>query len=422
MKPFQKTVDDLSFRASYGQSGNAPRYDYTYINTYNTFGWSYLGQAGVYPANMELSDLTWETIIGQNAGINLSMFKRRFTMDVEFYVNRTKNIFFRGLQISSINGYNSLDKNVGTMDNQGFELGLSVTPYKTAKWQVDFNFNIARNINIIREISDLYPRDKGDITTNGQYKTFLQINNPFGSFYGFKYKGVYKDLQSTIATDANAKNIVGPTGQTIFMKFNYPSIGYTFQAGDAMYEDINHDGNINYQDIVYLGNSIPKYTGGFGTSVSYKGNWKFTAFFNYRYKFDLVNGTSLNTTNMYGFDNQSTATLRRWRKEGDVTDVPRALYRTGYNWLGSDRYVEDASFLRFRTATIRYTAAKKIVQKLKIKNLSGYISVENLFTWTNYTGQDPEVTVRGSDPFRVAVDYSYTPPVKTFTIGITASF
>lgn len=422
MKPFQKTVDDLSFRASYGQSGNAPRYDYTYINTYNTFGWSYLGQAGVYPANMELSDLTWETIIGQNAGINLSMFKRRFTMDMEFYVNRTKNMFFRGLQISSINGYNSLDKNVGTMDNQGFELGLSVTPYKTAKWQVDFNFNIARNINIIREISDLYPRDKGDITTNGQYKTFLQINNPFGSFYGFKYKGVYKDLQSTIATDANAKNIVGPTGQTIFMKFNYPSIGYTFQPGDAMYEDINHDGNINYQDIVYLGNSIPKYTGGFGTSVSYKGNWKFTAFFNYRYKFDLVNGTSLNTTNMYGFDNQSTATLRRWRKEGDVTDVPRALYRTGYNWLGSDRYVEDASFLRFRTATIRYTAAKKIVQKLKIKNLSGYISVENLFTWTNYTGQDPEVTVRGSDPFRVAVDYSYTPPVKTFTIGITASF
>ena len=422
MKTFSKWVDDLSFRVSYGESGNAPRRDYSYINTYNTFSWTYLGQAGVYPANMELSNLKWETIVGQNVGINLSMFKKRFTADAEFYINRTKNMYFPGLQISSINGYNSVDMNVGTMDNRGFELGLSVIPYKTKNWQVDFNFNIARNINLIREISDLYPTDKGDITANGQYKTFLQVNNPFGSFYGFKYRGVYKDLQSTIATDINGKNIVGPIGQTIYMKFNYPSIGYTFQPGDAMYEDINHDGNINYQDIVYLGNSNPKFTGGFGSSVSYKGVWKFTAFFNYRYKFDLVNGTKINTTNMYGFDNQSTATLRRWRKDGDVTDMPRALYRTGFNWLGSDRYVENASFLRFRTATVRYTAPKKLAQKLRIKNLSGYITVENLFTWTNYTGQDPEVSVRGSDPFRVAVDYSYTPPVKTYTIGITASF
>lgn len=422
MKRFEKSIDDLSFRASYGQSGNAPRRDYSYINTYNTFSWTYLGQAGVYPANMELSNLKWETIIGQNAGINLSMFKKRFTADVEFYVNRTKNMFFPGLQIASINGYNSVDMNVGTMDNQGFELGLGTTPYKTKKWQIDFNFNIARNVNVIKEISDLYPLDKGDITQNGQFKTFLQVNNPFGSFYGFKYKGVYKDVASTIATDQSGKNIIGPTGQTIYMKFNYPSIGYTFQPGDAMYEDINHDGNINYQDIVYLGNSNPKFTGGFGSSVTYKGAWKFTAFFNYRYKFDLVNGTKINTTNMYGFDNQSTATLRRWKKDGDITDMPRALYRSGYNWLGSDRYVEDASFLRFRTATIRYTAPRKIAQKLKIKNLSGYVTVENLYTWTNYTGQDPEVTVRGSDPFRVAIDYSYTPPVKTFTIGITASF
>jgi TonB-linked SusC/RagA family outer membrane protein len=422
IRPIKKHIDELSFRASYGQSGNAPRRDYSYINTYNTYQWSYLGQAAVYPANLQLSNLKWETIVGQNVGLNLSMFKRRFTADAEFYVNRTKNMYFPGLQIAAINGFSNVDMNVGTMDNRGFELGLSVVPYKNKTWQVDVNFNIARNINVIKEISDLYPTDKGDITLNGQYKTFLLVNNPFGSFYGFKYKGVYKDAAATIATDANGKPIIGPTGQTINMRFNYPSIGYSFQPGDAMYEDINHDGNINYQDIVYLGNSNPKFTGGFGTSVSYKGTWKFTAFFNYRYKFDLVNGTQINTTNMYGFDNQSTATLRRWRKEGDETDIPRALYRSGYNWLGSDRYVEDGSFLRFRTATIRYTAAKKLVKKLHVKNLSGYFTVENLYTWTNYTGQDPEVSVRGSDPFRVAVDYSYTPPVKTFTIGLTASF
>jgi hypothetical protein len=289
-------------------------------------------------------------------------------------------------------------------------------------WQVDFNFNIARNENIIREISEFYPRDKGNIEANGQYKTFMQINNPFGSFYGFRYLGVYSDLESTIAKDAGGKPIVGPNGQTIYMKFNYPSISYQFQPGDAIYEDINHDGNINYQDIVYLGNSNPKFTGGFGGAVNYKGAWKLTAFFNYRYDYDVVNGTKMSTTNMYSFDNQSTAVLRRWRKEGDVTDIPRALYRAGYNWLGSDRYVEDASFLRFRTLTLRYTVPKKIVDKMKFKNLSGYVTVENLYTWTNYTGQDPEVNMRGSDPFRVAADNSMTPPVKSITIGLTATF
>jgi len=422
MKRYEKWVDDLSFRVSYGQSGNAPRRDYSYFSTYNTFSWSYLGMAGVFPANMELSNLKWETIVGKNAGINLSLFKRRVVMDVEFYQNSTKDMFYNGLQISSFTGFNTVDLNVGTMDNQGFELGLNTIPYKSKTLQVDFNFNIARNINMIREISEFYPTERGNIETNGQYKTFMQVNNPFGSFYGFRYKGVYADQASTIARDAGGKPIIGPNGQTVFMKFNYPSIGYTFQPGDAIYEDINNDGNINYQDVVYLGNSNPMFTGGFGTSVTWKGALKVTAFFNYRYNYDIVNGTKMTTSNMYSFDNQSTAVLRRWRKDGDITDIPRAMYRTGYNWLGSDRYVEDASFLRFRTFTVRYTLPKKTVEKMKFKNLSAYITAENLFTWTSYTGQDPEVSLRGSDPFRVAIDYSYTPPVKLITLGITATF
>lgn len=422
MEKTLKKIDDLSFRASYGQSGNAPRRDYSYFSTYNTFAWTYLGNAGVYPANMELKDLRWETIVGQNVGVNLSMFKRRITMDIEFYKNKTRDLFYPGLQISSFTGFDRVDMNVGVMDNQGFELGLNTIPYKSKNWQIDFNFNIARNVNVIREISELYPTERGDLTANGQYKSFLRVNNPFGSFYGFKYLGVYKDQDATIARDASGKPIIGPNGQVIYMKFNYPSIGYTFQPGDAMYEDINHDGNINFQDVVYLGNGNPLFTGGFGSSVTFKGQWKLTAFFNYRYKYDVVNGTKMNTTNMYGFDNQSTAVLRRWRHDGDETDIPRALYRTGYNWLGSDRYVENASFLRFRTLTLRYTAPRKFVEKLKFKSMSGYITLENVLTWTGYTGQDPEVSMRGSDPFRVAADYSFTPPVKTFTVGLSASF
>lgn len=420
MKKYTK-VDDLSLRASYGIAGEAPRYDYLYYNRYTTYDFSYLGQAGVIPSSMELKNLKWQTLHGLNLGANLSMFKGRFRIDAEVYRNRTKDLFFDGLQISSYTGYNSLFMNVGTMDNQGWEVAVWTQPYKKKNLTVSFDFNISGNENIIREISEYYPNSKGDVTKNGEYLRLLQTNNPFGSFYGFKYTGVYKDKEATIARGANGKPIVGPNGQVVYMRFSYPTIDYTFQPGDAMYEDINHDGNINYMDVVYLGNSNPKLSGGFGPSVTWK-NLKISTFFSFRWDYDVINGTKMNTSNMYYFDNQSTAVLRRWRKEGDITDMPRALINGGYNWLGSDRYVEDASYIRFRTITARYTFNKKTLSKLKMKTLSAYVTAENLITFTNYLGQDPEVTFRGSDPFRVSYDYSMTPPAKTITLGIVAGF
>ena len=417
-----KELDDLSLRVSYGQSGEAPRYDYTFYNRYSTYGWSYLGQSGVYPASMELKNLRWQTINGTNLGGNVSLFKGRVRMDAEVYRNRTKDLYFDGLQIASYTGYNSVNMNVGTLDNQGWEIAVWTTPVKTKNISIGFDFNISHNENVIREISEFYPASKGDVTKLGEYLRLLQVDNPFGSFYGYKFKGVYTDKAATVAQSGSGKPIVGPNGQIIYMRFNYPNIDYTFQPGDAIYEDINHDGNINYMDVVYLGNSNPKLSGGFGPSITIKDRLKISTYFNFRYGFDIINGTKINTSNMYLFDNQSTATLRRWRKEGDVTDMPRAIIGGGYNWLGSDRYVEDASFLRFRTITARYTFSKKILSSLKMKTLSAYITAENLFTLTNYTGQDPEVTATGSDPFRIAYDYSMTPPSRTITLGLVASF
>lgn len=412
-------IQDLSFRASYGISGEVPRYDYLFYNTYTTYDYTYLDQAGIYPSRMELKNLKWQTLRGLNAGFNLSMFKSRLRVDAELYRNRTKDLFFDGLQIASYTGYNSLFMNVGTMDNQGWEVAVWTQPYKTKNITIGFDFNISANQNVIREISEFYPNSKGDVTKNGEYLRLLQVNNPFGSFYGYKYKGVYKDKASTIASDAKGNPIVGPNGQVIYTRFNYPSTDYVFQPGDAMYEDVNHDGNINYMDVVYLGNSNPKLSGGFGPSVSWK-NLKITTFFSFRWGYDVINGTKMNTTNMYYFDNQSAAVLSRWRKEGDVTDMPRALIAGGYNWLGSDRYVEDASYIRFRTITARYNFDKKVLAHLKMKSLSAYITAENMFTFTKYLGQDPEVSFRGSDPFRVSYDYSMTPPAKNITVGIVA--
>jgi TonB-linked SusC/RagA family outer membrane protein len=418
-----KFINDLSVRASYGLAGNSPRTDYSFYNLYGTYTWNYQGLGGVYPRSMELSNLKWEVIHGRNLGFNLIMLKRKINIDVDIYKNTTKDLLFYGLQIPSFTGFSSVDMNVGTLDNQGWEVNIMTSPVRTKDLSIDFNFNISHNENIIRQISPYYPQTKGVTTKNGEYLALLQVDNPFGSIYGYRFKGVYKDKDATVATDADGKSIIGPNGQAIYMRFNYPKTEYVFQPGDAMYEDINHDGNIDYKDVVYLGNSNPKFSGGFGPTITYKKNLKISAFFNFRTSYDVVNGTKMTTTNMYGYNNQSTAVLRRWRNPGDVTDIPRAVWNSGYNWLGSDRYVEDASFLRFRTVTVRYNFSDKTAKKLKIKNFSTYLTAENLMTFTRYTGQDPEVAPRGvTGPFTIVTDNSTTPPVFMLTLGITGSF
>ncbi|WP_442590966.1 SusC/RagA family TonB-linked outer membrane protein [Pedobacter sp. AW31-3R] len=416
-------IDDLSLRLSYGQVGNTPRYDYTFYNTYSNYTWNYMGLSGVYSSNIELKNLKWETVTGKNIGLNLILLKNRINLDVDVYRNRTTDMIYPDLQLMSSSGFQSVDLNVGTMDNQGWELSIFTTPLKTKKWEVGFNFNISHNENIIRSISSLYPRESTkSVTENGVYKSYLQENNPFGSFYGFRYKGVYSDKDATVAKDANGNQLVGLDGEKIYMRFNYPAVDYVFQPGDAVYEDINHDGVIDYRDVVYLGNSNPKFSGGFGTNITYGGNLTLLVFFSYRYGNSLINGTKITTTNMSTYDNQSTAVLRRWKNEGDVTDIPRAVIGTGYNWLGSDRYVEDGSFLRLRSVTAKYNLDQKLAKRLGMLGASLYFTAENLLTWTNYTGQDPEVAIRITNAFSTVTDNSLTPPVKTFTLGLSARF
>lgn len=427
-EPFMKKftfLDDFSFRASYGQSGNVPTNDYTFYNTYGTYAWTYLGQAGVYSQNIQLDNLRWEKTSGTNLGLNLIMFKYRINLDIEVYRNRTTDLLFNTnnpLAIPTYNGYSSISMNAGTLDNQGFEIGLNTTPLKTKKWTVDFAFNLAHNENVIRSISPYVSLTSGNTTLNGNYLATIQINNPLGSFYGYKYAGVYKNKSETIATDKNNKQIVGPDGSPVYMRFNYPATDYIFQPGDAKYEDINHDGVIDSRDVVYLGNGNPSITGGFGPSVTYKGNWKFSAFFSYRAGFDLINNTMMTTTNMYNYNNQSTAVLRRWEKEGDVTDIPRALYNYGYNWLGSSRYVQDGSFIKLTSITVRYNLNQALLKKISVKSASIYLTGQNLMTFTRYLGQDPEVSPRASDIYRQAIDRSTTPASKIYTLGLTTTF
>ena len=434
MKPWKKWLNELSLRASYGLNGSSPKTNnnYTHISLYDSYEYSYLGETGVYPANLELSNLKWQTTTQVNFGMNFAAFKNRLNIDVEVYQKRSKDQYFQNLSLPSTTGFTKADVNSGSMENKGFELSINTVPYRSKAWNISFNINLARNINSILDVPDQYPMQKGVLTTNGQYVRRFELGQPIGAIYGFRYKGVYLNDDQTIARDANGNKIYSydASGKRtpVQMRFAYPTIDYQFKAGDAIYEDINHDGNIDYQDVVYLGNANPILTGGFGPNIRYK-SVSVSAFFNFRYGNKVINKMGMSLQNMASYNNQSKAVLHRWRHpyEDEATAptdlLPRAVYgsKNAYNYLGSDRFVEDGSFLRFKTLTVKYTFDKKQLKNTFLQSCQIWTTLSNLYVWTNYSGMDPEIALTGG-AFKMGEDNSRIPRSFTATLGMSVTF
>ena len=214
--------------------------------------------------------------------------------------------------------------------------------------------------------------------------------------------------------DANGNVVLDGSGDPIPMYFAYGTTNeYRFRGGDAIYEDINHDGTIDELDIVYLGNSNPKFDGGFGTTIRWK-RLSLNVFFNYRVGGKIINYGRMYSESMYNTENQSVSTNWRWRKDGDMTEIPRALFQSGYNWLGSDRFVEDGSFLRLKQLTLNYSFDPKLLKKAHLNTLNLSLTLNNMFTITKYTGADPEISPNN---IGVSEDKNRTPRSRYYTFG-----
>lgn len=435
MSSFSKWLTDFSIRGSWGVNGNEPSGNYLQYSNYKTYPYEYLGTVGTYPGNLQLSNLRWERSTQANIAGNLSLFDGRIAVDYDYYYKSTNDLLFTNLVLPSTSGFSNVSfMNVGKMDNIGWELNVQTTPVKTKDWLMTFNFNMARSQNFIRNLSEYISTETGTWNSNGKYLQKYILNQPLGSFYGYKYEGVYLNEEQTIAVDKKGNKIYtyDENNQLVplYMKFGAgTAVDYQFEPGDAKYADINNDGNINEQDIVWLGDSNPKFFGGFGPSITWKRRWTLSSHFNFRYGNKVVNATRMSMENMYGFNNQSTAVLRRFRHTYETAEeiasapadlLPRALYNRGYNYLGSDRFVEDGSFLRFKTLTLKYNFNQTALKRFNINNLSVYFTAQNLYVWTNYTGQDPEISI--SKPLSVGYDNGYAPRAKDYILGISANF
>lgn len=450
MKATNNWLSMLSARVSWGKVGNQPGQDYLYESKYGSTD-RYLDMAAMRPLNIRLTDLRWETKATWDIGMDLGLWNDKLVFALEWYDSKTSDMLMKDVRIPSNSGfYTKAYANVGSMRNRGWEFNINTNHLIQAgkKFWVDLNATFANNKNEILTMDENVLKSLNtDFNFDGNRVTLqrVQLHNPFGAIYGFRYKGVYQYQYETflnmtdaerldfiasgktapVAMTAEGKVIYDDEGEPVRMMYNFSNDGtgknYKFKGGDAMYEDVNNDGNINALDIVYLGSSLPKLTGGFGFNINYN-RWKLNAQFNYRIGNKILNLARLDAEAMINNNNQSQAVNYRWRKEGDVTSIPRAMYGKGtnYNTLVSDRFVENGSFLRLNYLQLSYSFDPKFVKKaIGLSGLRFYASANNLFCLTKYTGVDPEI---GYGSYGAATDNGQTPRCKSYTLGITVDF
>ena len=467
--PLRKVVSMLGIRGSWGITGSSSVSVDNYFNQYTSRAGRYGTNYYTSMSGLKLDDLRPQKKIGLNLGFNLGLLDDMYEIDVNLYKENTKDLIMKNIPIPTSATWNTSTAlsfgNVGEMENLGWELTVTANKFlKVKKFSVSASFNLAQNINKLLEmdqrvLDNMNSQPSWSNRGSSSILSRVVVGDPLCSIYGFNYNGVYQysydyltnyntkqlQLQSQakargesydwdyeawinqqlaegktfpVATDENGKVIMTNTGVPKHLAYYYGDTEYEFKGGDAIYEDVNHDGNINELDIKYLGNSLPKMQGGFNFTLQYE-NWKLVARFNYRWGNKIINTARMGLESMYGTQNQCSSVTYRWRKDGDVTQIPRALYGTGYNYQVSSRFVEDGSFLRFNNLQISYSLPKKTIKKLGLNSLSAYVTLNNLFCWTKYTGIDPEVA---SGTYSPASDGATTPRSKSVTASVNFGF
>ena len=409
----KKWLNTAKLRFGLGWSGTSPSGASIYLGAYRSLG-RYMDMSAIVPDRMQLDNLKWENTREMDFGIDLRLFnKLNFTID--YYDKETSDMLLKNTALPASTGFSSVKYiNSGKMSNKGIEMRMDYEIFRNKDWTVSVNANVSRNVNKVKELPATWVLDNYTFG-NGNYALRIVENAPVGSFYGYRYLGVYQNTEETYARDEAGNVMTDWQGKVITMKNGSEQV----YPGDAHYEDINHDGVINENDIVYLGNANPKFFGGGGFQVRWK-QLTLTTFFYGRYGQKVINGARISLENMRGKANQSTAVLHRWRSEGDQTDIPRALYGMGYNYLGSDRFVEDASFIRLKTLSLSYNLPKQWLKNIGITRLNVFATGYDLFTWTSYKGQDPEVKM--PSPTSLVKDNATTPVSKRFAFGINLDF
>ena len=372
--------DLIKLRANIGITGNQNG-----INDFASLGlWragnNYLQQPGISPEQLANPDLKWETTRQWNIGLDLAFLNNKVQVEANYYDKFTSDLLVQ-VPVAGKLGFTSIFENLGEISNKGVELSINSTNIERAGLVWTTSFNIARNVNKIESLPV-------PITQHSRDWIRMEEGQPLYSFW------VYDQLY------------VDP------------------QTGDAVFRDVNEDGQITAADRIIKGNAWPDFFGGLTNTFNYK-NLDFSFMFNYEVGAEILN---LNRFFMeHGGTRNGSITflpgqLDRWQQPGDITEIPR-MTRTGNNYnLPSSRLLSDASFLRLRTVSLGYTIPSETLNRLRIQRARVYVQAANLWTLTSYEGLDPEVNVAESNQNVRGIDHATVPQPRSFQVGLNLTF
>lgn len=381
-------LDDLKIRMGYGLTGNQGGIgNYSYLASMRgskvppTADNSYPGMA-ISPNSAANPELTWEKTAQWNMGLDFSAFDSRLMLTVDAYYKKTTDLLLTVALPDNVNLPGGITRNDGAMENKGAEFTLSSKNLVgDFKWNSDFNISFNKNKLLKLGLNKVYYY--ASMYTTGENAIILKEGLPLGSFFGYVSDGVNVD------------------------------------TGDIDYRDISENGSIGPEDRTVIGCAQPDFTYGFTNDFSWKG-FTLSLFFQGSYGNQIFNASRIDTEGMVDFRNQSTAVLGRWKRPGMITDVPRS--GNVENIHNSTRFVEDGSYLRLKNLTLSYNLPKTLLLKAGIDKVQIYVTGQNLLTFTNYSGYDPEVNAYGSSSVALGVDYGTYPQARTCIIGVNVTF
>ncbi|MEJ7738279.1 MAG: TonB-dependent receptor [Chitinophagaceae bacterium] len=399
MTKLSQTVNDLKLRVSYGIAGN------NRIGNYSSIGLLASGyyptgdglQNTVNPSTVPNSDLGWEKVLQSNIGFDLGLFNNRIRLEGDFYSSKSIDLLLN-VPVPTVTGYSTQIQNIGKVLNKGIEF-LLTTKNLTGALKWSSNFNIAFNKNKVLEVGPggqpIYAS-----APNANNSFITKPGYPIASFYGYVYQGVFmsqKDLDNNPHLPAD-------------------------KVGDGRYLDVNQDGKLDQTDKAIIGNNHPKFTGGFTNNFSY-GNFSLSAQLSYSYGAQLFSFFKRMVGIYHGDRNTLIEQEKRWRsidQPGDGVHFRATRNPTGWQRDPSSAWVTDGSFLRLRNVTLAYDFNQSKIRALRISGLRFYATGQNLFTWTDYPGFDPETSSEG-DGLARGGDYMGYPAARSIIVGLNVS-
>ena len=375
-----KTINDLKIRGSWGKVGNDEGIgDYAYMKLYE------INAQNTYTLkNPENKDLAWETTTQTNIGLDLTMFNNRVTFTADAYLKKTDDLLIN-VQLPLSSGFVEQAFNIGSMENKGLEFSLSTKNFDRKKFTWSTDLNISFNKNKVTSLGET--TSSLDFAAIARRTSAVRVveGMPLGSFYGYKFTGVDP------------------------------------KTGMSTYEDLNDDKKIDANDRTFIGSAQPDFTYGITNNLTY-GNFGLNIFFQGVQGNQLFNASGIDLEGMIDAKNQSDRVLNRWTPSNTNTNIPKAVKDDVNNSLTSSRFVENASYLRLKTATLSYNFGATALGRLKMSKLTLFATGYNILTFTKYKGLDPEVNQYSSNGPQMGVDYGTYPQSRSFLFGVNVGF